>query len=115
MVAAPIMTFKTFLPMGEKPPDIIRQGGNANTNQAPTIILFPPSQQFPENLLVSEPLPLHSTTFSLIVIILFPVSLSNSFALIFPMHYTTSHLPQNMTTNSSSITTNIILILLILS
>jgi hypothetical protein len=86
------MTFKTFLPMGGNPPDVMVQGGNANTNQAPTVILFPPSQQFPENLLASEPLPLHFTNFSLIVIILSPVSLSNSFALVSPMRYTTSHL-----------------------
>jgi hypothetical protein len=109
MAAVPVMTFKTFLPMGEKPPDIIGRGNIITTKQAPTVISFPPSQQFPEEFLVLELSTLSSTTFSLIVVILSPVSLSNSFAMVFPMHYTTRHLHRNMTTtNSSSITTNII-------
>jgi hypothetical protein len=103
------MTFKTFLPMGEKPPDIIGRGHIITTKQAPTVLSFPPSQQFPEEFLVLELSTLSSTTFSLIVVILSPVSLFNSFALVFPMHYTTRHLHRNMTTpTTSSITTNII-------
>lgn len=65
--------------MAEKPPDIITQQRHATTKQAPTIILFPPSQQFSGESLESELLPLHYTAFSLIVVILSSVSLANSF------------------------------------
>ena len=68
MAAGPVMTIKTFLPMGEKPPDIIGQGNNATIKQAPTVISFPPFQQFPEDFLASVFLPLSSTAFTLIVI-----------------------------------------------
>jgi hypothetical protein len=46
------MTIKTFLPMGEKPPNMIGQGNIITTKQVHTVILFPPSQQFLEEFLV---------------------------------------------------------------
>ena len=103
------MTIKTFLPMGEKPPDIIGQGNNATIKQAPTVISFPPSQQFPEEFLVLELLTLCSIAFSLIVIILSPVSLASNFALVPPMHYPTTYPHWNPTTiiTSSNTTTKI--------
>jgi len=109
MAAAPVMTIKTFLPMGEKPPDIIGQGNNATIKQAPTVISFPPSQQFPEEFLVLELLTLCSIAFSLIVIILSPVSLASNFALVPPMHYPTTYPHWNPTTiiTSSNTTTTI--------
>jgi hypothetical protein len=55
------MRIKTFFPMGEKLPNIISQGNNITTKQAPTIISFPPSQQFPEDFLVLELSMLSST------------------------------------------------------
>jgi len=103
------MTIKTFLPMGEKPPDIIGQGNNATIKQAPTVISFPPSQQFPEDFFVLELLTLRSIAFSLIVIILSPVSLASNFALVPPMHYPTTYPHWNPTTiiTSSNTTTTI--------
>ena len=84
--------------MGEKPPDIIGQGNNATIKQAPTVISFPPSQQFPEEFLVLELLTIRSIAFSLIVIILSPVSLASNFALVPPMHYSTTYPHWNPTT-----------------
>ena len=75
------MTIKTFLPMGEKPPDINGQGGKASTNQAPTVTSLPPFQQFPEEILASELLPPSSITLTLIVIIFSKsTTLANNFA-----------------------------------
>jgi hypothetical protein len=56
METVPDMSIKPFLPMWEKPPNVIGQGNNMTTKQAPTIISFPPYQQFPEEFLELAPL-----------------------------------------------------------
>jgi hypothetical protein len=90
--------------MGEKPPDIIGRGSKASIKQAPTAISFPPSQQFPEEFLVSGLLLQSSTTFTLIVVIFCTHStLANNFAL--PIHSHTTHPHWNPTTTISAFTT----------
>ena len=104
------MTIKTFLPMGEKPPDINGQGGKASTNQAPTVTSLPPFQQFPEEILASELLPPSSITLTLIVIIFSKsTTLANNFAPPKQCHTTRPHrIPTiNITTNISIDTTDI--------
>jgi hypothetical protein len=93
--------------MGEKPPNIIGEGNNITMKQAPTVISFPPSQQFPEEFLELALLTQNSSAFSLIVVIFPTVSiLTNSFALL-PMHLPSTHLHQfpTPTINTSTINT----------
>jgi hypothetical protein len=93
--------------MGEKPPNIIGEGNNITMKQAPTVISFPPSQQFPEEFLELALLTQNSSAFSLIVVIFPMVSiLTNSFALL-PMHLPSAHLHQfpTPTINTSTINT----------
>ena len=106
--AVPIMTIKTFLPMGEKSPDIIGQGTHVTTKQAPTVLSFPPSQQFPEEISASELLPLSSTAFSLTVIIFSTVSLANKFTRVLSMQWPTAHPHQIPTTTITTINTTMI-------
>jgi hypothetical protein len=100
MAAAPFMTFKSFLPMGEKPPEIFGRGSQVNTNQAPTVLSFPPSQQIPEEPLVSRLLPLRSTDFTLIVVNFYTLStLATTWALPIHCHPTQPHRNPAATSN----------------
>jgi hypothetical protein len=104
------MTFKSFLPMGEKPPEIIGRGSPANTNQAPTVLSFPPSQQFPEEPIVSRLLPLRSTDFMLIVVNFYMLStLATTWTLPIHCHITHPHRNPAATSNYfSTMTTTMI-------
>ena len=104
------MTFKSFLPMGEKPPEIIGRGSPANINQAPTVLSFPPSQQFPEEPIVSRLLPLRSTDFMLIVVNFYMLStLATTWTLPIHCHITHPHRNPAATSNYfSTMTTTMI-------
>jgi hypothetical protein len=103
------MNLKTFLPMGEKPPDTIGRGGDASPIQASLVITFPRFCPVLQELIVLPPATLCSTVCPLIVIILYDTCLppptdGQEIALVYFLQFLPAN-TRHLTTTTAATTT----------